>query len=145
MPTKKPDEFAAAQEALNANDLAGAKTLYERIIKRDSGNPLAFAGLGQVAYQKGYLDDAEALFEEAYELGLEAFDGEMPKKLPWNQKNEGLLRAIHGRGMIAYRKNQTEDARHWFELLLKLNPADQQGAHFFADAIKRGKKWAEMG
>lgn len=143
--TPDPD-LARAQELLNANDFAGAKDLYDAILKRDSTCALAYVGLGQVAYAKGFLDDAAALMDEAFEVELdERFEGVLPRRLAWNATNEPLLRALHGQGMAAFRQGNAPLARERFELLLKLNPSDEQGAAYFLDAITNKRSWADMG
>ena len=133
-----------AQELLNANDLAGAKERYERVLRLDSSAALAYVGLGQIAFQRNFLDDAAALFEEAYDIALEERGGELPSKLAWTPRNEPLLRAMHGRGLVSYRRGDTRDARTWFEQLLQLNAKDEQGVRYFLDAMDAGTSWARM-
>lgn len=150
MPTKKQpsivDELARGQELLNAGDSAGAKACFDAVLKRDSACGLAYVGLGQVAFAKGFLDDAAALMDEAYEVVLEEeYDGALPDRLPWTPAAEPLLRAIHGQGMVAYRRGDADAARERFALLKRLNPSDEQGAAFFLDAIAKKRSWADMG
>ncbi len=148
MPNTSPsisDDLARAQDALNTNDLATAKALYESVIRRDPTKGLAYVGLGQVAYQSGFLDDAAAFMDEAYDICLDEHDGIPPRKASWSPKNEPLLRAIHGQGLIAYRQGDSARAIDRFTLLLRLNPSDEQGAAILLAGVESGKSWRDLG
>lgn len=147
---KKESDFqkvlAAAEKDLEQGDLIAARNKYETILGLDSTNVEAYLGLGQIAFQRGFVDDAEILFGEAYEVGLEKFSGELPKSLSWDKEEErSILKSLHGQGLVAYRKGDISSASKWFDSYISLNPADDLGANYFIEAIQKNRKWHELG
>lgn len=57
--------------------------------------------------------------------------------------NRPFLRCLHGAGLCSWRLGTRAAAVEVFRRLLRLNPADNQGARFNLAAIETGKSWAE--
>ena len=126
------------REAINAGDVDSAATHFRRAAETDPEEPDAWNGLAAVAFERGDLEESVRNFSHAKELSVLRLGGKMPESVPWsNERNKPLLRAIHGIGLNKFRVGDLSAARQSFELLLRLNPTDEQGAGTLLDAIAR--------
>jgi ADP-heptose:LPS heptosyltransferase len=99
-----------AQQALERNDIAGAESLYRRILERRNDDAVALEYLGVIASKAHRHDDAERLLTRALELNPEA---------PEFHNNLGLLR---------HAQADMEQAAACYRRALQLAP-DNAAAH----------------
>lgn len=63
---------------------------------------------------------------------------EMEQVLLWGfTDNRPFHRCMHGYGFCLWRMGRFEEAEHVFNLMLWLNPSDNQGARFLLDEVKK--------
>jgi tetratricopeptide (TPR) repeat protein len=78
-------------------------------------------------------------YKKALAAARKSLGGKLPAKLAWDEHGKPALRAIHGLGLNHFRKGEFKQAAGFFEELLRLNPADNQGAHFLLEDAKKKK------
>jgi transcriptional regulator with XRE-family HTH domain len=68
-PLAEPNDLIEAEVALRLGELQQAEELYAaHVDAADSARPAALAGLGQIAFRRGRVDEAIALLEQAFAL-----------------------------------------------------------------------------
>ena len=139
------DLLKEAEEALAAGDAAGAAALYGELIKQDSGNVAALAGLARTYVQTDALDQAK----QTLELVPEAKRNEAPVaaaraalEVAEQAKKVGPLDELE-------RKVAADPLDHQarFDLATGLNAAGKrsEAADHLLSIVKRDRKWNEDG
>jgi putative thioredoxin len=139
------DLLKEAEEALAAGDAAGAAALYSELIKQDSGNVAALAGLARIYVQTDALDQAR----QTLELVPEAKRNEAPVaaaraalEVAEQAKKIGPLDELE-------RKVAADPLDHQarFDLATGLNAAGKrsEAADHLLSIVKRDRKWNEDG
>jgi putative thioredoxin len=139
------DLLKEAEEALAAGDAAGAAALYSELIKQDSGNVAALAGLARIYVQTDALDQAR----QTLELVPEAKRNEAPVaaaraalEVAEQAKKIGPLDDLE-------RKVAADPLDHQarFDLATGLNAAGKrsEAADHLLSIVKRDRKWNEDG
>ena len=59
--------------------------------------------------------------------------------------NRPYLRAIQGLALVFWREYEIEKAKELFNLLINLNPEDNQGIRYCLAAIYKGLTWNDFG
>lgn len=130
--------------AIKAMDLAAAERSFSAAAEAAPDDPDAWNGLGAVHFERAELDDSLRCYQKARTLAEKSFGGALPERLSWTDAHKPVLRAVQGIGLNHFRAGRLDEARAAFEELLRLNPEDNQGAHFMLDDIKRKKRlWKE--
>jgi tetratricopeptide (TPR) repeat protein len=57
--------------------------------------------------------------------------------------NRPFLRCLQGYGLCLWRLGRADEAAAFFERMLWLNPADNQGVRFLLPDIRAGKRWED--
>ena len=122
-----------------------ARRKFKEVLKYDSKYVDALNGLGNIAFDRGRLKEAEKYYRAAYRLTVEKLGDEFSKQVRWSIiSNRQYLRAMHGLGLVLWRKGKPREALVIFEKILELNPDDQQGIRFLVSAIEKGQKWKDF-
>jgi tetratricopeptide (TPR) repeat protein len=134
--------FAAGWAALQNEKLGEAEEAFLGVLASDPGHADALNGLATVCFHERRLDEAEKTYQRAEKAALKFFK-KRPDHFDWQAPHDrSYLRALHGQALTAYRRGETQEAERRFRELLKLNPADNTGARFMLDDIRKGrKKW----
>lgn len=135
--------FAAGWAALQSGMLSEAEEAFIGVLAGDPHHVDALNGLGTVAFHEKRLDEAQAMHEKALAQAMKAFKGKMPTHVDWSAPHDrGLLRALHGLALVSYRRGDAKDAERRFRDLIRLNPADNTGARFLLEDIRKGRtRW----
>jgi len=149
MPTLPPQEiehlYAAGWAALQSNRLSEAEEAFLAVLTHDQNHVDALNGLGAVYFQERRLDEAEHLYGKALEVGLAFYGGKMPDHVDWEAPHDrALLRTLHGRALVTFRKGDAVKAEERFEEILRIDPDDHVGARYLLDDIAEGRgSWDE--
>lgn len=149
MPTLPPQEiehlYAAGWVALQSNRLSEAEEAFLAVLTHDPAHVDALNGLGTVYFHERRLDEAEGLYEKALKAGLGFYGDKMPDHVNWEAPHDrALLRTLHGRALVAFRKGNTVKAEEHFEEILRIDPDDHVGAQYMLDDIAKGRStWGE--
>jgi tetratricopeptide (TPR) repeat protein len=137
------DPITEANDLKDAGDLEAARRRLMELCESDLRCLDAHAHLGNLVFDHG---PKEAI--RHYEVGVrigelslgDGFDG----LLPWGLiDNRPLLRCMHGYGLCLWRLGRQPEARHIFDRMLWLNPADNQGVRFLIADIQNRRTWEE--
>lgn len=135
---------AQGREALKLLDRDAAEALFRQALAERRVFVDALVGLGQVAYERGQLEDAERHFAKAFALSKQQAGGSWPQRLRLTDDHErSFLRAIHGMGLVRFRQGRGQEALEYFQLEQRLDPADHQGSRFLIRQIRAGGKWRD--
>jgi tetratricopeptide (TPR) repeat protein len=135
------DPITEANDLKDAGDLEAARRRLMELCESDLRCLDAHAHLGNLVFDHG---PKEAV--RHYEVGVrigelslgDGFDG----LLPWGLiDNRPLLRCMHGYGLCLWRLGRQPEARHIFDRMLWLNPADNQGVRFLIADIQNRRTW----
>ncbi|MGC8535116.1 MAG: thioredoxin [Rhizomicrobium sp.] len=136
------DLLAAAQEAVEAGDLASAAQAYGAVLQEDPGNPKAVAGLARCYLTSGDVERARATLglvrpDGAQDEAIRAIDAEL--KLREAARSAGAA-AEPLRARLAADPN---DHQARYDLALALDAAgDRQGAvEELLELTRRDRKW----
>ena len=136
------DLLAAAQEAVEAGDLASAAQAYGAVLQEDPGNPKAVAGLARCYLTSGDVERARATLglvrpDGAQDEAIRAIDAEL--KLREAARSAGAA-AEPLRARLATDPN---DHQARYDLALALDAAgDRQGAvEELLELTRRNRKW----
>ena len=126
---------------IRPHDPAAAHDLLMKALVADLRCIDAHAHLGNLAFEYS-ADEALVHYDIALGIGELSLSPDFNDMLPWGHLfNRPFLRALHGRGLCLWRLGRLDAARHAFERLLSLNPADHQGARFCWDDVRHGRPW----
>jgi len=137
------DPITEANDLRDAGDPEAARRRLMELCESDLRCLDAHAHLGNLVFDHR---PKEAI--RHYEAGLrigelslgDGFDG----LLPWGLiDNRPFLRCMHGYGLCLWRLGRQPEARHIFERMLWLNPADNQGVRFLIADVQNGRTWEE--
>ena len=122
-------------------DRDAARDLLMQVLLADLRCIDAHAHLGNLAFE--HLPKAAILhYEIAVAIGELSLGTGFAGMLPWDcLYNRPFLRALHGYGLCLWRQGQMKNARHVFERILALCPADNQGVRFCWDDIRNDRPW----
>lgn len=141
---RNEERLVHAWEEIRAHNLDEAERIFEEETVADPSNLDAWNGLGAVRFERGDLASSLGCYERALAVARAAHGGRLPDRLPWTEENKPVLRSIHGVAINLFRDGKLAEARKEFELLLKLNPDDNQGAAtMLRDISKKTKLWSE--
>ena len=128
-------DFTHAWEEIKARNLDEAERIFAEAAQADPSLADAWNGLGAVQFERGDLESSLTFYRKAHAAAVAAHGGRLPKRLVWNERDKPALRAIHGIGLNHFRAGRFAEAKKEFELLLALNPDDNQGARFMLKDI----------
>ncbi|MBI3115396.1 MAG: tetratricopeptide repeat protein [Candidatus Kerfeldbacteria bacterium] len=142
MATGNFDLTDQGRAALRYLDRDAAEACFRQALEETPDFVDAIAGLGQVAYERGELAVAAREFDRAVTLAKQQLGGDWPTKLRYSDPTErSYLRALHGVGLVLYRRGNAAAAQETFTFERQLDPADHQGSRFLLAKIKRGQAW----
>jgi tetratricopeptide (TPR) repeat protein len=141
----KEDYFDKAMDFLEENEKEKAIEYLNKALSFDDEYIEAINGLGSIYFYRD-LEKSKEYYEKSVELSKKELGGRWPDELEWGiWENRPYLRALQGLGLIHWRNNEIEKAKEIFELLLKMNPHDNQGIRYCMAAIYKGLTWADFG
>jgi len=131
---------------LSENQYKKAKRIFEKAMKLNRDNADAYNGLGFLfLWQTENFDDAEemykvALVKAAKQLGHESVDEvykcDVCKDSMWKAaETRPFMRALEGLGWAYFKQDNLEAALETFNIMLRLNPDDNQGARYMIGSI----------
>jgi len=137
------DPIWAAIHCNRHGDRRAAIVLLQDVLGKDLRCLDAHAHLGNLVFPTF---PAHALLH--YEIGIAigdyALGAGFTGALPWSYlDNRPFLRCLHSQALALWRLNRTEEAAHVFERLLRLNPADGQGAKQNLADLQAGCDWED--
>jgi hypothetical protein len=135
------DPITEANDLKDAGDLEAARRRLMALCESDLR--CLDAHLGNLVFDHG---PKEAI--RHYEVGLRVSElslgGSFDGLLPWGLiENRPFLRCMHGYRLCLWRLGRQPEARHIFERMLWLNPADNQGVRFLIADVQNGRTWEE--
>jgi len=148
LPGEDPDDPDAdpildAIELKRAGDHRGANRALMNILVSDLRCLDAHNHLGDFAFH-GDPDAAIRHYDMGVRIGGLSLAKDFDGLLPWERiGNRPFLRCLHGWGLCLWRFGRLRDAEKAFTRLLRLSPADNQGARFALTEIKEGGAWHE--
>lgn len=132
-------------EDLNYGEVVLSRKIFREILKKVPECVDAYNGMGASYLEEGKLKDAHEYYKKAYELTLEQLGGKIPEELLWGiLDNRPYLRAMHGLGLVLWRKKKVREAREIFETMFRINPNDNQGIRFILQALDEGLDYHEF-
>ena len=141
----KEDYLDEAMEYLEKDDKKSAIECLHKALALDNNYLEAISDLGLIYFYTD-IKKSKEYYEKACELSKKELGGEWPKELEWGTlKNRPYLLSLQGLGLICWRENEIEEAKKLFELLLTLNPNDNQGIRYCMTAIYMGLAWDKLG
>ncbi len=145
-----PPEIAQAEDAIQKNDFAGAETLLEKAIDKDSNNYQAWFDLGFVLNRLGRTDDSIAAYRKSIAAKPDVFESNLNLGLMLARANnpdaEQFLRAATGlkpmghseKGQVQEGQAEEGQARAWLtlaHLLENRKPEDALAAYSKASEL----------
>ena len=104
----------------------------------------AYVGLAEVYRYKGSKKKERDYAHKAFAETKRIFPS-WPEQLSWGEiENRQYLRAIHHEASVHWADNDTSKARQLFELLLRLNPNDNQGIRYMLAGLYTALTETEM-
>lgn len=142
---EKEDYYYDALDMLEEGKEQEALNSLNKALEIDNEYVDAYNGLG-FFYFFDDIEKSKEYYEKAYQLTKKHFKHLFPNELEWAvTENRQYLRAMHGLGLIFWRKNNFEEAKRLFSLMLKINKNDNQGIRYCMAAILKGLTWEEFG
>lgn len=136
---------AQGRAALMRLDRDAAEACFRQALAEAPHFVDALVGVAQVSYERGDLEVAEQQFSDAYRTALKQAGGRWTGRLRFDDEGErSFLRAIHGLGLILFRRGRGADALKHFQAELRMDPADHQGARFMIRNIQTGQRWDQL-
>lgn len=115
-------------EAYETGDFREARRAFKEVLSKDPEYIDTLNGLGAIVFKKNRLQLSEKYYRKAYELTIKKWGGKFPERAEWSiLSNRPYLRAMHGLGLVLWRKGKPEEALVIFEKILQLNPNDNRG------------------
>jgi tetratricopeptide (TPR) repeat protein len=131
--------------ALMRLDHHGADVKSQALVEAAADSFAAWAARSSVLYELGKLEAAKEASGRAVTLAMRFFGGQLPRRLRWGNRDERhVIRAIHGRSLVAYRQGNFEEAEQSLNEELRLNPADEQGAKYLLRDVKARRPWKAL-
>lgn len=141
----KEDYLNKAEDYLENDEEEKAIAYLNKALSMDENYIEAISKLGFIYFYNN-IKKSKEYYEKAAELSKKELGGEWPKKLEWGiWENRPYLRAIQGLALILWREHEIEKAKELFNLLLSLNPWDNQGIRYCLAGIYKGMTWEEFG
>lgn len=137
--------FDEAMNFLEQDDEKRAIEYLNKSLVLDESYIEALNELGLIYFDRD-LEKSKEYYKKSFELSKKELGGNWPEKLEWSiWENRPYMRAIQGLGLIAWREHEIEEAKRFFNLLIKMNPWDNQGIRYCLAAIYKGLSWNEFG
>ncbi len=129
------------EEHLRRDEPEEALQWYERAVREDPQNPIAWSGRAKACYHLGQLERADRYFRRAQRF-LEPRLANRPKNRGWwaDEIGRDYLRLVHWRALCRFWMGLYEEAAHLFRKVLKLAPSDPLEVRFLL-----GETWFRMG
>lgn len=125
-------------EAVSDGRLGEAERSYRETLNLDPSFPGGYEGLAIVATERGKEAEARKLIDVAFEKVLAVYP-KWPRRLPWGViENRPILRVIQMQAMHHHEDGNRREAKELYDLLLKLNPSDNQGIRYLLAALRKG-------
>lgn len=141
----KEEYFDKAMDFLEQDEEEKAVEYLNKALTFDENYIEAISELGLIYFDKD-IEKSEEYYKKAVDLSKKELGGYWPKELEWGiWENRPYLRAIQGLAVIFWKENEIEEAKKLFNLLLSLNPWDNQGIRYCMAAIYKGLGWEEFG
>jgi hypothetical protein len=123
-----------------------AEAYYREALRTDPGHADAWAHLGNLRFEEGYVVEALGHYERAQAAAGARTIGDPARYSPpfWlDLDSRPFMRALHGRGLCLWRLGRVDEARQVFAWMMELNPNDNQGARFLLHDLDQGLSWEE--
>ena len=135
------DPILDAIDLKRAGDHQGADRALMALLAVDLRCLDAHSRLGDFAFQ-GDPDTAVRHYDMGVKIGELSLGKDFDGLLPWERiGNRPFLRCLHGYGICLWRFGRFRDAEKVLTRLLRLSPADNQGARFALTEVKEGRVW----
>lgn len=126
-------------EAIGDGHLDEAEHSFREAVELNPAFPGAYEGLAIVAKERGNEAQARKLTKLAFEKVLAAYP-KWPRRLYWGEvENRRILRVIQMQAMLHHEDDNRREAKELYDLLLKLNPSDNQGIRYLLADLRKGK------
>ena len=123
-----------------------AEAYYRLALQLDEGHADAWVHVGNRHLDNDLVEEALACYERGIAAARERTIGD-PDRYPnpfWlDLDSRPFMRAMHGKGLCAWRLGRVEVARAVFQDMLRWNPNDNQGVRFLASDLDEGLTWKE--
>ena len=137
------DPILDAIDLKRAGDHHGADRALMNVLAVDLRCLDAHSHLGDFAFQ-GDPDTAVRHYDMGVKIGELSLGKDFDGLLPWERiGNRPFLRCLHGYGICLWRFGRFRDAEKVFTRMLRLSPADNEGARFALTEVKEGRVWHE--
>jgi hypothetical protein len=137
------DPLLGAIDLKRAGDHEGADRALMNVLAADLRCLDAHAHLGDFAFHADP-DTAVRHYDMGVKIGELSLGKDFDGLLPWERMgNRPFLRCLHGYGLCLWRFGRIRDAEKVFTRMLRLSPADNQGARFALPEVKEGRVWHE--
>jgi len=137
------DPLLNAIDLKRAGDHEGADRALMNVLAADLRCLDAHAHLGDFAFHADP-DTAVRHYDMGVKIGELSLGKDFDGLLPWERVgNRPFLRCLHGYGLCLWRFGRMRDAEKVFTRMLRLSPADTQGARFALTEVKEGQVWHE--
>lgn len=126
-------------EAISDRRFEDAERAYREALRLNPAFPGAYEGLAIVAKEQGKEAQARKLTTLAFEKVLAAYPT-WPRRLHWGEiENRPIMRVIQMQAMLHHEDGNRKEAEQLYNLLLKLNPSDNQGIRYLLADLRKGK------
>lgn len=127
-------------EAIRDRRFEDAGRAFREATSLNPGFPGGYEGLAIVAKEQGKEAEARKLTNLAFEKVLAAYPT-WPRRLAWGEvENRPILRIIQLQAMLYHDDGNRKGAKELYDLLLKLNPSDNQGVRYLLAALRKGRR-----
>ena len=131
----KYDYYYDAMDVLNSGHISLAKKLLNMALKEDIEFIDAYNGLAAVYEDADNKKKARECANIAYNLTRKKFK-KWPEVMEWGwMENRPYLRAICNKAIYFHNDNNLKEAEKLYQLLLKINPNDNQGVRYLLAAL----------
>ena len=148
LPGEDPDDpfadpITTSNDLKQGGDRPGARKILMELCQADLRCLDAHSHLGRfVFYSRA--QDAIRHYEVGFRIGEISLGAGFDSVLPWGYvDNRPFLRCVHGYGLYLWRLGRFDEAERIFDLMLWLNPSDNQGVRFLIDGVRKGTAWED--
>ena len=121
-----------------------AEAYYKEALRLDPDHADAWVHLGNRCLEEGRGVEALSLYERGQAAAERRTIGDpdrYPHSFGGDVDSRPFMRALHGRELCLWRLGRTDEARHIFARMLKLNPNDNQVTRFLIADLDEGLSW----
>ena len=131
----KYDYYYDAMDLLNMGRFALAKKLLQQALKLDIEFIDAYNGLAAVYEDENDKNKARECANTAFRFTKNKFS-RWPEEMYWgDMDNRPYLRAICNKAIYEHESGNYKEAKFFYNLLLRLNPHDNQGVRYLLAAL----------